>query len=387
MKVLCLQDNLAKGLSVVSRAVATRSALPVLENILLATDGGRLKLSATNLEIALTCWIGAAVEEEGAITVPARTFVDLVNALPAEEVTLSLNERTNTLHVKCGRFGNNVRGIAAGDFPASIPNDNAANIHVPPDVLRSLIEWGAFAAATDESRPILTGALVKFEKHDATGGTQVTAASSDGFRISACKAMLPDNGIATSAIIPARALAELSRAIRMGGVQFSAQENPVNITIAPNHAVFHLDNISMVAQVIDGNFPDYKGVTPKSWTTRVVINTPDFIKACKVASVFAHESSNVVRLNIAPGNDALPGSVTVAAASSQTGDNTGRLDATVEGEPLEICFNVKFLLDVLSVAGTPQIALELTTPDKPSALRPMGRAEFVHVLSPMQVAK
>jgi DNA polymerase-3 subunit beta len=177
MKVSCLQENLAKGLSIVGRAVATRSTLPVLSNILLATDQGRLKLSATNLEIGITCWIGGKVEEDGATTIPARTFVDLVGALPAERVDMELVVRTQSLNLKCGRFENNIRGIDATEFPLIPTADDANAIRIDPDSLRTMINQVVFAAAADESRPILTGVLARFEND------QVTFAAADRFRL------------------------------------------------------------------------------------------------------------------------------------------------------------------------------------------------------------
>ncbi len=389
MKVSCLQENLAKGLSIVSRAVAARSTLPVLGNILIATDNGRLKLSATNLEVGVTCWVGATVEEDGATTVPARTFVDLVNALPADRVDMELSVRTQTLNVKCGRFDNNVRGIDAHEFPLIPTADDANAIHIAPDALRQMIDQVAFAAATDESRPILTGVLARFENNPATSTGQLTFAASDGFRISVRTTALAEPIAAPlSVIIPARTLAELGRVIGSGGPQFSPQENPVSVTITPakSQVLFHLDNVDLVSQLIDGNFPDYAPIVPKKWTTRTIVNTAELMKAYKAASVFARESANIVRLAIAAGDELTPGHITVAATSAEIGDNAGEMDATVEGNPIEIAFNVKFMLDVLGVAGAPQILIEMTAPTSPALIRPVGDNDFTHVIMPMHLA-
>ena len=167
MKVSCLQENLAKGLGIVGRAVSPRSTLPVLGNILLATDAGRLKLSATNLEVGINCWIGAKVEEDGATTVPARTLVDLVNALPPERVDMELVVRTQTLNLRAGRSESNIKGIDAQEFPIVPAPEGEGGIPIEPDVLRTAIQQVAFAAATDESRPILTGVLAKFEERSS----------------------------------------------------------------------------------------------------------------------------------------------------------------------------------------------------------------------------
>ena len=380
MRVSCLQENLAKGLSIVGRAVATRSTLPVLSNILLATDQGRLKLSATNLEIGITCWIGAKVEEDGATTVPARTFVDLVSALPAERVDMQLIVRTQTLNLKCGRFENNVRGIDATDFPLIPGADDAKAIRIDSETLRMMINQVVFAAATDESRPILTGVLAKFE-NDSSGAGHVLFAASDGFRLSVRTAPLIEPVTApTSVIIPARALAELSRIS-------SDQEGPVTITITPSKSqvLFHLDHIDLVSQLIDGNFPDYTQIIPKKKETRTVMGTTELLKACKAANVFARESANIVKLTIEPGSELAPGHITVQATSAETGDNVGEMDATVEGAPIQIAFNVKYLIDLLSAANAAQVALETSTPSSPGKFTPVGDDTFLCVVMPMHI--
>ena len=375
MRVSCLQENLAKGLSIVGRAVATRSTLPVLSNILLATDQGRLKLSATNLEIGITCWIGAKVEEDGAMTVPARTFVDLVSALPAERVDMELVVRTQTLNLKCGRFENNVRGIDATEFPLIPTADDDKAIRIDPEVLRTMVNQVVFAAASDESRPILTGVLARFDNDKAT------FAASDGFRLAVRTAPLLEPVPAPmSVIIPARALAELGR---ISG----DQEDPVTINITPSKSqvLFHLDNIELVSQLIDGNFPDYTQIIPKKKETRTVVGTAELLKACKAANVFARESANIVKLTVEPGGELAPGHITVQATSAETGDNVGEMDATVEGSPIQIAFNVKYLIDMLSAANAAQVALETSTPSSPGKFVPVGDDSFLCVVMPMHI--
>ncbi len=250
LKASSLRDDLNKGLSIVSRAVATSSTLPVLGNILMAADDGRLKLSATNLEIGVTCWVSANVEEGGATTVPTRTFVDLVGALKDDLIILDLNPRTETLNVKCGRFNpqdggsrNNVRGIAAGEFPLVPTANGQTSFHVAPDVLRRMIEQTVFAASHDEGRVVLTGVLLHVD--DRT----LTMAAADGFRISESVATLDEAVTQTaSAIIPARALDELERILKLSGPQFTPQENPVGVTFTGNQVLFHLDNVDLVCQ-------------------------------------------------------------------------------------------------------------------------------------------
>ena len=377
MKVSCLQENLAKGLGIVGRAVSPRSTLPVLGNVLLATDAGRLKLSATNLEVGINCWIGARVEEEGAITVPARTFVDLVNALPPEQVDMELVVRTQTLNLRAGRSEANVKGIDAQEFPIVPVPEGDDGIPIEPDVLRTAVSQVAFAAATDESRPILTGVLAKFE------GAQLTLAAADGFRLSVRTIPLPQPiPDPFSIIIPARALTELGRIS-------SEQKDPIIVTVTPtrNQVIFQLTDIVLVSQLIDGNFPDYRQIIPRERTTHTVVDTAAFLKACKTALIFARDAAHITRVHVKPGSELTPGYVVVSATSAETGDDVSEFDASIEGEEIEIAFNVRYMIDLLSVVGTPQVALDTTMPSSPGVIRPVGDVDFTHVIMPMHLGR
>jgi DNA polymerase-3 subunit beta len=377
VKVSCLQENLAKGLSIVGRAVATRSTLPVLSNVMLATDGARLKLSATNLEIGIVCWIGAKVEEDGSTTVPARLLTDFVNSLPPERIDMELTVRTQTLNLKCARFEANIKGIDAQEFPLIPTAGEDSKISLDPSMLRQMIDQVVLAAATDESRPILTGVLAKFQ------GEQLTLAAADGFRLSVRTAHLSEPvSEPVTVIVPARALAELSRIS-------AEQEQPIEVTITParNQALFHMANVDLVSQLIEGNFPDYNQIIPKSYSTRTVVSTSDFLKATKTANIFARDAANIIRLEIVPGGELAPGRVTLTATSAEVGDNVGEIDAVIEGEEMEIAFNAKYLIDVLSVVDAAQVALETTTASSPGVIKPIGSEDFTHVIMPMHISR
>jgi len=378
MKVSCLQENLADGLGIVGRAVSPRSTLPVLGNVLLATDGGRLRLSATDLEVGINCWIGAKVEEEGAITVPARTFIDLVNTLPSGRVDLELVVRTQTLNLRAARSEANIKGIDAQEFPiVTVPDEDAKGIHIAPNVLRQAVEQVAFAAATDESRPILTGVLGQFENQ------QLTLAAADGFRLSVRTVQLPDAvSDPFSIIIPAQALTELRRVS-------GHQEDPIAIHVTPerNQVIFQLTDVVLVSQLIDGNFPDYRQIIPRDRHTHTVIDTAAFLKACKMAQIFARDAANISRIQVEPGSELEPGHVRVSATSAETGEDASEIDATIDGDSIEIAFNVKYLIDVLSVTTAPQVSLDTTTPSSPGVIRPVAEDTFTHVIMPMHIGQ
>lgn len=380
MKISCLQENLAKGLATVGRAVATRSTLPVLSNILLQSNGGRLRLAATNLEIGVNCWIGARVEEEGSITVPARLLTEFVSSLPPGQIDIELTDRTQTLNLKCARFEANIKGIDASEFPDvptadSIGGENSLLLETA--TFRTMIDQVVFAAATDESRPILTGVLAKFHQ----GG--LTLAAADGFRLSVSSADVGvDMDETTSVIIPARALSELSRIA-------TDQDDPIELIITPgrNQVLFHLANTDLVSQLIEGNFPDYNQIIPKSHTTMTLVGTQDLLKAVKVAFLFARDAANIIRFNIVPGNDLTPGQMIITGTSTEFGDNVSELDANIEGDTVEIAFNARYMIDALQVVGTPEVALETSTPSSPGVLRPVGGDDFQCVIMPMHITR
>jgi DNA polymerase-3 subunit beta len=376
MKVTVLQENLARGLSIVSRAVSPRSTLPVLANILIASDEGRLRLSATNLELGITCWITARIDEEGSTTVPARTFADLVNTLPGDQVLLTLDTTSQTLHVKCAASNNDIKCIDAQEFPPlPVPDmDGAVNLNVVD--FKEMIQQVAFAASTDEARPVLMGVLVSVEKE------QIIMAAADGFRLSVRKATISTASTQPiSAIIPARALNELARVATDG-------EETISMVVPKGRGqvVFRVKDVEVVSQLIDGTFPDYNQIIPRSYKSRTLVSTASLLKACKQAEIFAREGSNVARLNIKTADGSLtPGEVEITATSEETGKNETIVEATVDGQGLLIAFNVKFLREVLEVVKSPNVALETSAPNAPGVVRPVGDESFLHVIMPMHL--
>ncbi len=376
MKLSCLQENLKKGLSIASHAVAGKSTLPVLSNVLLATDAGRLKIVATNLEIGLTCWIGGKIEEEGAVTLPAKLLSDVVGSLPNDRVNLRLDERTQSVNLTCARFETNIKGIEADEFPV-IPSiaDRVPVASFPPDILREAIDQIAFAAATDDTRPVLTGVLIRVR------GNRATFSAADGFRLAQRIIEIPEAAAEpVELIVPARALLELSRII--GDV-----DGPIEMTVTPggSQVLFHTESIDLVSRLIDGKFPDIERVIPANFKTRTILETQDLAKAVKLASYFASASSNIVRLQMDSGGDLGPGKLTISANAAEVGDNKGAIDGMVHGEGGQIALNVKFLAEALNAIKTPQVAVETQTAQNPAVFRPVGSEGYVHIVMPMTV--
>ena len=374
MKLTITQAQLAYGLGIVSRAVSPRSTLPVLNNILLATDNGRLRLSATNLELGITCWIGASIEEEGSITIPARIFFDLVNTLPADKVNLSLNTRTQTLNIHCGTSNFDIKGIGAQEFPPMPSPDLSSGVELNIADFKEMIQQVSFAASSEESRPVLQGVLMEINNN------KLSLAATDGFRISVRTAELSapqDNPV--KVIIPARSLSELARIATDGN-------ETVMMIVPPDRgqAIFHMKNAELVTQLIEGNFPDYRAIIPRSFKTRTVISTNEFLKACRQAEIIAREGNNVIRLNFQP-QDGAPGTVEFSTQSEEMGSGEVVVDANIEGPELLIAFNVRYLSEVLEVIGTPNTIIETNANNTPGLLSPVGNDNFRHVIMPMHL--
>jgi len=375
MKVSCLQENLTKGLGIVGRAVASRTTLPITSHILMASEAGRLKLAATNLEIALSCWIGAQVEEEGAITTPARLLVDFVSSLPNDRIDMTLPARSRQLKLVCARNEATIGGMDADDFPPIPKVEGGPGVKLDPQTLHRAIRQVVFAAATDDSRPVLTGVDVVLEEN------LLTLAAADGFRLAVRTLDLKKKvGERQEVIVPAKALAELNRLLQ-------DQEEPVQMTFnaAKTQVLFRLKDVELVAQLIQGTFPDYSRLIPKEWGSRAVVEVRDFLQETKIASIFARDGSGIVRITFEGGQEGQPGEMTIVARAEEIGDNSGVLDATVEGEPSKIAFNGKYLQEVLQVLDGGRVALETTGPSQPGVIRPVDNDNYVHVVMPMFV--
>jgi len=376
MKVTLLQENLARGLGIVSRAVSPRSTLPVLANILIATDEGRLRLSATNLEMGITCWIAARIEDEGSTTVPARTFADLVNTLPGDQVALNLDTSTQTLNLRSGTSTNDIKGIDAQEFPPLPVPDMEGAVQLNVVDFREMIHQVAFAASTDEARPVLMGVLV------IVAGDQITMAAADGFRLSVRSATLSAPASQpVNIIVPARALSELARIASDG-------EETISMVVPKGRGqvIFRVKDVELVSQLIDGTFPDYQQIIPRSYKSRTLVSTSSLLKACKQAEIFAREGSNVARLDIKAAHGEMePSEVEISATSEETGKNETIVEATLDGSGVLIAFNVKYLREALEVIRTPNVALETSAANAPGVIRPVGEDDFLHVIMPMHL--
>lgn len=372
MIVTVLQDKLAKALNIVSKAVEARPTLPVLSNILLEAEGSQLKLAATNLQLSITMWIGARVDQPGAITLPAKTFSDLINNLSQGQVSMNLDAATHTVRVSAGATKSNIRGIDADEFPP-IQHGDEPDFFMDGKTLREMIRQTTFAAAKEDNRPILTG--VYFDLN----GDQITMAAADGYRLAVRKArMIQPVRQKTNIVVPARALNEVARALE------DTQEVGVTLPGKRDIVTFHMPDLQISSQLLEGRFPDFSAIIPKTYVTSTTMYVDDLLKACKRAEIFARDNANSGRLYVKPASTPGDiGEVLVVGRSSERGDNEGMLDAAIEGEPLDISFNISYLIEVLNVMSDERVIFQSNGAENPGVIKPENRDDFIHVIMPM----
>ena len=383
MKLSIPSSDLKSGLARAIRAIAIRSTLPVLANVKLTADDGGLTLCGTNLEFYILARVSAKVEKPGAITLPAKTLADLVNTLPADEVVeLTLNPKLASVSIQCGRIKANLKGIPADEFPSLPDVDQWTAADLDARAVAEALQSVLFAAATDEAHPILTGILLRTDKESGA-----TFAASDGFRVAQRQLSLSSNGAtpALQTVIPAKALRELAAMLSgaQAGGTLEMRLNPER-----GQVFFAIASEQLMAQTIEGAFPAYQNILPKSYTTRAVLEANGLRAVLKAGDVFARESAHTIRFKVSAGTEVEPGALTILATATETGEGEGALSASVEGPAIEVGLNVKFLLEALSAIKSPHVALELNTPTSPVVLRPIGAADdYLYVQMPMHLSR
>ena len=372
MKLSCIQSNLRKGLATVSKAVATRSTIPETQNVLIATDNGRLKLTATNLEIAITTWIGAQIEEEGSVTIPARMLSDFINSLPDKKVDIETVANPIGLKIHCANFDAQMNGIDPENYPP-IPNiSDGPKISISSSDFKSSLSRVRFAVATDESRPALTGVKVDIK------GNEFTLASADGFRLAietgSCESSVEED---VSVIVPGRTMNEIFSLLGSDSGMLD-----MTVTEQKSQALFKFGDVEVVTQLIQGNFPDYERLIPAEKGTICRVNREEILQATNAASVFARDGSGIIRM---VSDDSDEGSIRIMSQAEELGSNESRVNASIEGEETRIAFNSKFLNEILSVLDGDEVEIETMSPSSPGVFRSAANNGYIHIIMPMFV--
>lgn len=378
MKIMCTQENLKRSIGAVERAAGRQSALPVLANVLLETESGRLKLSATNLEIGIVARVGAKVEDEGSLTVPVKVLSQFVGNLPGTEVA-TLEETAQSLSISCGGYRVKIKGLPATDFPIIPAKKNAASIELPAQAFRTALSRLLPCVATQETRLELTGVNFLFSEKD------VALAATDSFRLAEeivplekflDESMLSEIGAIGSLILPATTLMEVSRAI-------SPTQKTVSMTLDENQVFFEMEGVEVISRLILGKFPDYRQIMPQEFSFSAVLEKEAFLRSLKIASVFA---AGEIAVELASDE----GKVLVEAVSSGVGEQQAEVPAKfLSGSGrLRVVFPPKSLLDGVGFMETPSIAFRGNTSGTPVALAMTDdetpRTNFTYIMMPIQ---
>lgn len=371
MKFSILATDLLPALQAVSRGVNPHANLPVLANIYLSAKGQEIKLAATNLEIGIFKTVVGEVEEEGEITVPARTFLELISSLPAVKLDFDLSQ--DVLSLKSGKFKATINCLSASEFPA-IPLPTGNQINFPSEVFKSSLSI-LFAAAADEGRPTLTGILV------FTKGGNLNFVATDGFRLAfkeikltPIKSGLTKNQTEFKNLIPKKTFEEVLRLLDEEEV-----EN-ISITSSQNQAVFTIGKTILSSRLIEGSFPAWEKIIPTEIKTRLIIDKEELLKALKIAAVFAKNEANIITLDLKKDD------LMVKSASRQLGSQEMGVEGQVEGEPLLVAFNARFLLDAITNLPTTQAMLEFSGELTPCLIKPVGQEGLQYVVMPMRLS-
>jgi DNA polymerase III subunit beta len=364
MKVVCQRDDLAQKLSIVARAVSTRASVQILSGVLLRAEGGRLHLAATDMELSLRSSVDAQVDGEGAVVVPGRLLVDLVRLLPADDVTFEHRADEGVVHVTCGASTASLHTYAAEDFPRLPDLDTVGTFTVDRESLLDTVGRVMRSASRDESRPVLTGILVRFE-----GGKLVMAAT-DSYRLSVKETPLEGQLPELEAIIPARALAELARIAQSG--------DTIELGVHENQVVFAADDVWLTTRRIDGQFPNYKQLLPETFEHDVTLPRAEVLDVVRRVAVMAQRNSPL-RLRFAEGE------LTVSAQTQDVGESRETLPVAFTGEPMEIGFNAEFLREGIESVSADDLQLRLISPLRPGLITAEGD-DFWYLIMPIRLA-
>ncbi len=362
MKVQVTQENLNRALGSVSRVANSRGTLPILANVLIKTTNNRVSLSATNLDIAITHFIGAKVGEEGSITVPARLMQDFVGSLPDGVIELDLDG--SKLHVSTNQYNSVVNGIMADDFPVMPAIADGTTWSIKSTVLKKSLQQVVFAASSDETRPVLTGVLIQ------TAAGKLFMAATDSYRLA--EKQIGKNTEAVLLLVPASAMHDLLRIL-------PDEEIDVSITHDDLQILFTVGDIELVTRLVDGKYPDYRKLIPEKFATEATLKRADFINITKVSSLFARESAGSVTIEV----DEAKQEVSIRSVASQLGENTATAAAKVSGSG-SITVNSRYLMDGLGALGGMEVMFGFNGKLEPTLLRDSANNDYQHVIMPLK---
>lgn len=373
MKLSILQENLVQAVGTAGRAASAKASLPILNHLLLVTDQGRLKISATNLEIGVSSWVGAKVEKEGSLAVPARVLQELVGSLPPGKLDLEVIK--GNLHIAAGSVEANISGIEGSEFPAIPSFPKVETTTLPALDLARAIDEVAYAAAAEEGRPVLTGVLWRVK------GPLMELVATDGYRLAYKKVSLPEGGDKSwQVVVPARALQEMARAVSELAARGEAPEEVrLALNEGENQISFALGNVELTSRLIEGNYPSFEQIIPDGFAARGLFAKDDLVQAVRLATVFARDLGNIVRLKLAQSG------LELSANTAQVGDERTEVPGDISGEEIDVAFNSRYLLDALGRFQKSQVSLEIKSSLSPGVFRAVGDDSLTVLVMPVRL--
>jgi DNA polymerase III subunit beta len=362
MKLQVTQENLAKALNTVARVANSRNTLPILSNVLLKTSNNRLSIAATNLDIAISHFIGSKIEQEGSITVPARLMQDFVTSLP--DSVLKLELENNKLHISTDQYQSTINGVPADEFPVMPTISGGSSAILPAPEFKKALQQVVFAASNDDARPVLTG--VYFH----TKNNQIIVAATDSYRLAQNK--LSKNKDTIEFLVPSSAAADLLRII-------SDSDKEITITHDDQQAQFQTGDVTLVARLVEGNYPDYTKLIPIKFNTIAKLKRADFINIVKVSSLFARESAGSITIHV----DKDKKEVSINAVASQLGENTATATAEVTGDG-EVTLNSRYIIEALNAFSSEDIEFCFNGKLEPCILRSADQSNYLHLIMPLR---
>lgn len=376
MQFSCNQDTFSKYLNIVSRVVSNRPGLPILNNVLFEVEKGKLVMSATDLEIGVNTWIGVETKSEGSITVPAKQLSEFVNSIPSEKVDVVLNNHV----LELSTVNNNAQfnTIPSDDFP-KVPSSKGLKpiLSIKKKDLLLAIGRVAFAAASDDVKPVLTGIKIEIE------GKNVSFVAADGLRLSKQNIKLSSEVKESfDLLVPVKAMLEVSHVVS----EFNSSEDKDDIEVFViedrNQVIFRYGDVDVVSRLIDGQYPDYKQIIPNVYKTKSEIVRDEFSNSLKVTNIIARSVlGNKIILDV----DSKEGSITMSATLSDIGSNKSVFGAKVEGDDIKMAFSAKFLGDMLSNISAGNIEFESSEAVKPGVFKIKDDDTFIHLIMPMML--
>lgn len=368
MKFKILQDDFSKYLNTALRFTNSKMQLPVLGNILLKTEKGRLYIKATNLETSVVITAGAKVESEGEITMPARVIAEIVANLNAGQIDVEVDKEK--MAISNANFKSVISGMNTSDFPKIADKISTNSIQMSSQELSQTLRNVLPAVSSDETRPILTGVLVVLDKNGAT------FVGTDGFRLSKKTVKLQNNEETRRFVLPKNTIAEI--------VRLSSDSENVDFALkeSDNQVVFAFPNLVLASRIIDGEFPDFERIIPKQSEITVKCDKEEMLRAVKLASIFARESANVIKISF-PGDG-----LHIQAESSKSGSENFNLEAKIEGaisKGFTIAFNYRFVEEFLTITSSDEVVFKLNDANSPSVFLDPQDAGFLHIIMPIRL--